>query len=1699
LLERLAEWLTTESNELFREQLKAVANQLIQVVIESDLPDKIKQLHVNLSRNITQPFRYEEHDIFAEAEQYVLENIAQGKAGAMRILIKHLKQTGHDISACSLLQSDDSHLVENKTVNIGMITYNRLEFTRQAIDALIKYTDSPYVLTVVDNNSQDGTREYLMQMQQQGAINNLVLLDENAGVAKAANVAWLQEPDVAYFLKLDNDIVVQKAGWLKAMVDTIDQVSEAGVVGYNFEPISFPQYKIEGVTVRLKDNCGKNILGGACILIPRRTEKLLGYWNEEYGLYGEEDADYGARVAFSGLRNVYMDDENIGLHLPAGKAAAIDPVTLAANDAAEIELHREYREWKDDQRRENIKDGGIFNGNILAYMNKEKSLYISAGKLAHEKRDEKAETLGKDCKSGHLKVAIFSPNHNATACPQLRLGLPIEKWPERVECKWALDIDESGQYKLDKNAHEWADLIIVQRFMVCKEMQNLINILLKSGKPLIYEADDLLVGEPSEDSVHYEVLTRHSPYIKEFLGKVDAVTTSTAKLAEYYRKYCQNVYVLPNLIDLERWGKSHHLTENEGKLTIAYAGTPTHEQDLSLVESALEKIAMKYGSRVRFLFMGCYTERITKIPGFESIDFELGYDAYMDKIRQQKIDIMLSPLLDNEFNCCKSNIKWLEYTTLGLPGIYSDLEPYRHDVIQGETGLLCNNTQQSWFDAIDLLISQPELREKLATQALQKVINNYSLSKGSELFYRTWSEVSSMHQVNNRGVSGVTFSSVEHNGKADEGNKDTNSASCMPGNEQNQEFYNSWVRQHSLTEGGIQLVAERMQNQWKVHPSIHLVVKVTKGQETALSGLLSNLGNQFYQHWSLTVVSDMPCPDMIFNQADMLEWRQTNSGDLSAVNHVLSSSKADWAALIRAEDRLEPQLLLFCADYINLHPEWVMMYCDEDELGTGSDCCNPLFKPDINIDLLRSTDYAGWFSLARTDAINSSGGFGDYPGYENHDLVFKLYEHYGKSAIGHISDVLYHSYPCADKSEAVLQQVVKDHLTRTGVYAKVEQGFLSGTCRVVYQHNTTPMVSIIIPTRDKLEYIQPCVDSVLEKTDYPNYEILIVDNNSEDPDVLEYFKGLASTYDKVRILEYSESFNYAAICNLAARESRGEYLLQLNNDTEIIQSAWLTRMMHHAQRDEVGVVGARLVFPGTGKIQHAGVVLGMDLIADHPFLGVLDITEPGYMGRAQLDQNYSAVTGACLLIRKSVYEELGGMDENHLKVSYNDVDLCLKASETGYLVVWTPYATVVHHGSVSQKDEYKDPEVNAKQIARFRQEQKTMFERWSKVIAHDPAYNRNLSLSERDYRVEKNIVINWDVNFHDRTRILGVPLHGGSGEYRVTSPLRVLDREALAQTDVTYSEVYNTQRVLTSSELQRVQADTLLLNAPVLDAHLHALNNYKKLNDVFLVYSLDDLITRVPRESPAWKKIPADARSRIREGLSYCDRMIVSTEPIAHYCRNMIDDIQVIPNTLENAIWGGLTSRRSSGKKPRVGWAGAQQHEGDLRIIEDVVKQLADQVEWVFFGMCPDSLKPYVREQHEFVMSYYDYPEKLASLNLDLALAPLDISPFNEAKSHLRLLEYGILGWPVICTDILPYQNGPVCRVGNTTKEWVDAIQARINDLDATRLEGDRLRQWVLDNYILENNLDIWLRALTSDELREANHESNLIERAVMR
>jgi hypothetical protein len=473
--------------------------------------------------------------------------------------------------------------------------------------------------------------------------------------------------------------------------------------------------------------------------------------------------------------------------------------------------------------------------------------------------------------------------------------------------------------------------------------------------------------------------------------------------------------------------------------------------------------------------------------------------------------------------------------------------------------------------------------------------------------------------------------------------------------------------------------------------------------------------------------------------------------------------------------------------------------------------------------------------------------------------------------------------------------------------------------------------------------------------------------------------------------------------------------------------------------------------------------------AEHPFIGRAP-EDRGYFGRAMLTQNLSAVTGACLLIRKDLYEAVGGLDEKKFQVSYNDVDLCLKVRETGKKIVFTPWAMLLHEGSASQRGEVEKKPSPEKE-KRFAGEKLAFYHKWLPQLAFDPAYNRQLSLASTEFLIEDQAALTWSPDWRPRPRILVHPAdREGCGEYRIISPMRALQQAGRVQG-------WETMRIFDVAEMERMSPDSIVLQRQMEWPQIEALERHKALSKAFRVFEIDDLITNLPVKSLHKAHIHKDIAKRFRKAAGLCNRLVVATEPLAKAYAGFADEVRVQPNCIEDAIWGKLQPRRRDGAKARVGWAGGVGHTGDLEMIADVVRDLAEEVDWVFFGLCPEALKPYVREFHTGV-PLPQYPAKLASLDLDLAIAPLEDNPFNEAKSHLRLLEYGILGYPVVCSDIYPYQGDfPVTRVSNRYRDWIKAIREAVADRAALAAAGDRLREQVRTHWLLEQNLDDWIGA----------------------
>jgi len=722
----------------------------------------------------------------------------------------------------------------------------------------------------------------------------------------------------------------------------------------------------------------------------------------------------------------------------------------------------------------------------------------------------------------------------------------------------------------------------------------------------------------------------------------------------------------------------------------------------------------------------------------------------------------------------------------------------------------------------------------------------------------------------------------------------------------------------------------------------------------------------------------------------------------------------------------------------------------------------------------------GGLLLCRHDLFVDLNGFDPVmEGVEVLDLVLRVWEKVGHAGIGHIADVLYHRYAdgghCQRSAEEVAiahRRALEQHLNRIGLVASLDDGLLPGTFHVRYSVVGNPLVSILISTKNQVQMLKRCLTSLIDGTGYSNCEILVLDCGSDEAEAVLYLNQLkALDSPRLKVIDCPGTFNLSAIHNLGATEAQGDYLLFMNNEIAVLNEEWLDEMLGIASQPDIGAVGAKL-FSSDGKIQHAGMILGMnDVAVDYPFNGQSG-DDVGYFGRTELTQEYSAISAACMLVKRSFFQELGGFDAERFGNSYNDADFCQRLRHKGYRNVFTPYARLLHDSLGRQMDKEGAVALVDKLVGSVA-EQDRFYDTWRHDVAFDPAFNRNLSTHGREFLIEIAPAITWDPEWRPRPRILAHPADRfGCGEYRVIAPMRALN-------DAGHVMGWETGNYLTPPELFRMEPDVLLLQRQVDPHQLELVERYVRHSKAFRIYEIDDLITNIPIRSIRKKHFVGqkDLHKRFRKGISMCDRFIVSTDYLAEQYKGYIDDIVVVKNYIERGRWGELKPERRYRTKARVGWAGSVTHDGDLAVIFDVIKATAKEVDWVFFGMCPKEIRPFVAEYYPGV-TLDVYAKSLAELDLDLAVAPLEDVPFNHGKSHLRLLEYGVLGYPVICTDITPYRGDyPVTRVANRFKDWVDAIRSHVADRDELAKRGDILRDYINANWILEDNLEVWRKA----------------------
>nr|WP_233583001.1 glycosyltransferase family 2 protein [Candidimonas sp. SYP-B2681] len=561
----------------------------------------------------------------------------------------------------------------------------------------------------------------------------------------------------------------------------------------------------------------------------------------------------------------------------------------------------------------------------------------------------------------------------------------------------------------------------------------------------------------------------------------------------------------------------------------------------------------------------------------------------------------------------------------------------------------------------------------------------------------------------------------------------------------NRNDYTEWVRRYdTLDDSRRDEILAKIDTMVR-HPKISIVMPVYDPPLDFLDQAIWSVRQQLYPHWEFCIADDasknQAVRDLLARHAAedpriKVIYRSENGHISLASNSAAEQATGEFVALLDNDDLLPPQALFYIADAILKNPTAGLIYSDEDKIDSAGNRRSPYFKPRWNPDLFLSHNMICHLGVYRRTLGAELGWFREgYEGAQDYDLALRCVERLASKDIVHIPRVLYHwrshagstAFAGSEKNYASTagQRALDDHFARIGVAAKSDLLHM-GMYRVRYDiAEPAPMVSLIIPTRNGLDLIRLCITSILEKTHYTNYEILIIDNGSDDPNTLAYFRSLANN-PNVRVIRDEQPFNYSALNNSAVEQARGEYVALVNNDIEVISPHWLHEMVSIAMQPGVGAVGARLWYPDN-RLQHGGVVIGLGGVAGHSHK-YLQRHQPGYFHRAQLIQSFSAVTAACLLIKKATFQEVKGLNEEDLQIAFNDVDFCLRVREAGYRNVWTPYAELYHHESATRGTE-DTPEKKA----RFSKEVMYMKERWGDSLLDDPAYSPNLTLDYEDF------------------------------------------------------------------------------------------------------------------------------------------------------------------------------------------------------------------------------------------------------------------------------------------------------------------------------------------------------------------------------
>ena len=928
--------------------------------------------------------------------------------------------------------------------------------------------------------------------------------------------------------------------------------------------------------------------------------------------------------------------------------------------------------------------------------------------------------------------------------------------------------------------------------------------------------------------------------------------------------------------------------------------------------------------------------------------------------------------------------------------------------------------------------------------------------------------------------------------------------------------YTEWVRQFDSPTAEVNANLLEQIVGFAYVPLFSVLLPVSKASIEELRGAVESIQQQLYPYWELCIVigtGASPAVHALLNDYALAEPRikiaTSHTADLAQLSNqalALVSGHSDWIIGFTVIFNIAPKAMIIAARAINENKNSRIIYTDEDVQDAQGQRRMPDFKPDWNLDLHYSRNLIGHTGIYCTTLVQQVGGYQTgLAEAMDFDLSLRCLEHVSHQQVVHLPYVMLHGAPAVPANHGASDVGVKAlnaHFLRQHIAARADN--IGYGYRIHYAlPQVLPLVSLIIPTRNGLDLLRRCIDSIQQKTSYSNFEIIIVDNGSDDPATMDYFKDLAKSPD-IRILQIDAPFNYSALNNAAVKEAKGELIALVNNDIEVISPDWLDEMVSHALRPGVGAVGARLWFPDN-TLQHGGVVLGLGGVAGHVHMGI-GLDQLGYQDRAVLTQNLSAVTAACLVIKKSIFEAVGGLNEQDLAVAFNDVDFCLRVLEAGYRNVWTPFAQLYHHESASRG--YEDtPE---KQL-RFAKELSYMHQRWDKLLQNDPAYSPNLTLSGDDFSyawpprvptLVKSVTRQpLQPPLYDRLASLSLGkariayfaenVYSSTFRYRAENMAQVLNQA------VATGNVETSAACFFSSDLQYKAnivdgADVLVVSRARYDLDIAQLIQLSKTQNKKIWFDIDDLvfdtgcidlIIKTSGQEPTdevlhyWYGVVG----RMAQTLRLCDGVITTNAYLANKIKQFSNlTVKVIPNFVnaaQMAISAPLYQRKlATGLTPRerikLGYfSGSSSHNCDVSLISHALERVmaADaridlvlvghiDIEQAFGARFGGYIKGHLADRvtlHPFV-DFVALQELIA--NVDFNLVPLQVNDFTHCKSELKFVDAAIVGTVTIASPAFAYaevirhgENGYLAEDDQWEAVLLQAIATRDTDFETHR------------------------------------------------